>query len=390
MVFNSFSFGLFFVLVLVVLPRLTLRPANAFLLVVSALFYAAWDWRFLGLIGFSIVVNYALGNHIAQAEVGRRRAWLALAIAINLGVLVFFKYYSFAAQNLQLVLALLGWDSTFPAFRIVLPLAISFYTFHCISYCVDIYRNQIRPADRVQDFALYVLLFPHLVAGPIVRASQLLPQIVQPRRTSARDWQEGLFLILWGLFKKLVVADNLASKADQLFARESASAAEVFLGVLAFTFQIYADFSGYTDMARGAAKLMGFHFDLNFRFPYLAVNPQDFWRRWHISLSQWLRDYVYIPLGGSRLGEARTYVNLMATMLLGGLWHGASWNFVLWGAYHGSLLCLHRGWSRVGARIPQAIFWPRPAGGGCSPPSSCSVSPCMVGCFSVPKALRRL
>jgi D-alanyl-lipoteichoic acid acyltransferase DltB (MBOAT superfamily) len=344
MVFNSLTFAAFFLAVLAVLPWLRLRAANLFLLGSSLVFYAAWDWRFLGLLAFSTLFNFYSGARIHTAEGKARRRWLSFNVVVNLLVLGFFKYYGFFAENLNGLLAFLGWQTSVPTLQIVLPLAISFYTFHCLSYSIDIFRRQLEPAERLTDFALYLLLFPHLVAGPIVRAAHLLPQIAAPRKPTPADWHEGLFLITWGLFKKIVVADNLAPKADRLFALQTAASGEVFLGVLAFAFQIYADFSGYTDIARGTARLMGFHFDLNFRFPYLAANPQDFWRRWHISLSEWLRDYLYIPLGGSRQGEARTQFNLLATMVIGGLWHGAAWNFVLWGAYHGTLLCLHRIW----------------------------------------------
>ena len=344
MLFNSLTFAVFFVAVLAVLPRLTHRASNVFLLLASAVFYAAWDWRFLGLLIFSSGFNFWTSASMARSGAARaRRRWFWLNVSVNLLVLVFFKYFNFFAANLNPFLLRLGFGSSIPVLDIILPLAISFYTFHCLSYSIDVYRGNLKPSESLLEFTLYLLLFPHLVAGPIVRASVLLPQIAQPRRTTQEDWREGLFLIFWGLAKKVVVADNLAPKADRLFQLDHASGGEVFLGVLAFTFQIYADFSGYTDMARGTARLMGFRFDLNFKFPYFATNPQDFWRRWHISLSQWLRDYLYIPLGGSRCGTLATYRNLFLTMLIGGLWHGAAWNFVLWGAYHGALICGHRG-----------------------------------------------
>lgn len=342
MLFNTLTFALFFITLLGLLRFMGHRAGNWTLLLASGVFYGAWDWRFLGLLAFSSVFNFWNGAQLAQAEGASRRRWMVLNVTVNLAVLGFFKYYNFFAESLNAILQAIGLDSFLPVLQIVLPLAISFYTFHCLSYTIDIYRRQLAPSRSLVDFSLYLLLFPHLVAGPIVRAAHLLPQIEQPRRTTTRDWQEGLFLIFWGLFKKCVVADNLAPKADQLFRLQQAAAGEVFLGVLAFAFQIYADFSGYTDMARGTARVLGFHFDLNFRFPYAATDPQDFWRRWHISLSQWLRDYLYISLGGNRRGELRTYLNLMLTMLIGGLWHGAAWNFVLWGGYHGTLLCVHR------------------------------------------------
>lgn len=354
MLFNTLTFAVFFLTLLGILSVLPRRFANATLLVASAVFYGAWDWRFLGLLGFSSLFNYWCGLRIAPASGTARGRWMAFNATVNLAILGFFKYYNFFAGGLNGLLNTLGVGAALPLLEIVLPLAISFYTFHCLSYTIDIYRRQLPPTRSLVDFSLYLLLFPHLVAGPIVRASHLLPQIARDRYPTTRDWQEGLFLIFWGLFKKLVVADNLGPKADRLFSGNTATAGEVVLGVLAFAFQIYADFSGYTDMARGTARLLGFHFDLNFRFPYLATDPQDFWRRWHISLSQWLRDYLYIPLGGNRHGEFRTYLNLLLTMVIGGLWHGAAWNFVLWGAYHGSLLCAHRFYE---SRVRPALRW---------------------------------
>jgi D-alanyl-lipoteichoic acid acyltransferase DltB (MBOAT superfamily) len=340
--FNTLTFAVFFVLVLALLPRRNVERANIFLLIASAIFYAAWDWRFLPLLAFSAVFNFACGNQISDQEGIHRRSWLAFNVLVNLMILVFFKYYLFLTESFQALLAFCGLHVALPKLSITLPLAISFYTFHCLSYTIDIYRRELKPAATLRDFSLYLLLFPHQIAGPIVRASKLLPQISSQRKVTAQDWQCGLFLIFWGLFKKMAVADNLGPKADRLFNLTQASSTEIFLGVLAFAFQIYADFSGYTDIARGTARLLGFNFDLNFRSPYLATDPQDFWRRWHISLSHWLRDYVYVSLGGNRNGSLRTYRNLLLTMVIGGLWHGAAWNFVLWGAYHGLILCFHR------------------------------------------------
>lgn len=342
MLFNSLTFAVFFIIVLAFIPRRNVGAANTFLLVASAVFYAAWDWRFLPLLAFSAVFNYACGGQIAAADGRARKSWMIFNVTVNLLILAFFKYYLFLTESFQQALLAVGVEVSLPAISITLPLAISFYTFHCLSYTIDIYRRDLEPAWSLKDFSLYLLLFPHQIAGPIVRASKLLPQISSPRIVRPEDWQSGLFLIFWGLFKKMAVADNLGPKADKVFALSQASAPEVALGVLAFCFQIYADFSGYTDIARGTARLLGFHFDLNFKAPYLATDPQDFWRRWHISLSQWLRDYLYVGLGGNRKGRFNTYRNLMLTMVIGGLWHGAAWNFVLWGAYHGLLLCLHR------------------------------------------------
>lgn len=360
MLFNSLTFAVFFILVLAFLPRQNTARANAFLLIASALFYAAWDWRFLPLLLFSAVFNYECGRRIETAEGPARKSWMVFNVTCNLLILFFFKYYLFFTTSLQQVLGHWGVNLALPALTLVLPLAISFYTFHCLSYTLDIYRRELKSARSLSDFSLYLLLFPHQIAGPIVRASKLIPQITEPRKVTAEDWQSGLFLIFWGLFKKMVVADNLAPKADRVFALADASAGEVTVAVVAFCFQIYADFSGYTDIARGTARLLGFHFDLNFRFPYWATDPQDFWRRWHISLSQWLRDYLYVSLGGNRGGRWATYRNLMLTMIIGGLWHGAAWNFVLWGAYHGLLLCLHRFYQKhIQSAYPVLENWHR-------------------------------
>jgi D-alanyl-lipoteichoic acid acyltransferase DltB (MBOAT superfamily) len=229
-----------------------------------------------------------------------------------------------------------------PTLRIILPVGISFYTFQTLSYTIDVYRGRI-PAERnLLSYATYVAFFPQLVAGPIERGTTLLPQFLRASRITSEDVRSGLHLLAWGLFKKVVVADNVAKVSDKVFALDDPSGIQVLLGAYAFAFQIYCDFSGYSDVARGTARCLGFELSLNFDLPYFSTNPREFWRRWHISLSTWLRDYLYIPLGGNRRGEARTYVNLMLTMLLGGLWHGAAWTFVTWGAFHGVWLSLHR------------------------------------------------
>jgi D-alanyl-lipoteichoic acid acyltransferase DltB (MBOAT superfamily) len=257
-------------------------------------------------------------------------------------LLGFFKYLNFFADSLVQLFAVMGIQADINLLNIALPVAISFYTFQALSYTIDVYRGELHATKSFWDFFLAVLYFPHLVAGPIQRASFLLPQIILPRRISMQNVLEGLHLIAWGFFKKIYIADNLSPMVNEIFASGSPSGGQVTLGVLAFTFQIYGDFSGYTDIARGLAKLMGFEFSLNFNLPYFASNPSDFWRRWHISLSSWLRDYLYKPLGGNRDGTWMTHRNLMLTMLLGGLWHGAAWNFILWGLYHGVILVLHR------------------------------------------------
>ena len=281
-------------------------------------------------------------------EATRRKTFLIISLAANLGILGFFKYFDFFAGSLASLLAALGIQVSRPVLDIVLPAGISFYTFQAMSYTIDIYRRKTEPTRHFGDFALFVCFFPHLVAGPIMRAHALLPQVVNPRRRSAAEFQEGLALVLVGLFKKLVLADNMAPIADSVFSRladgntSGLTAADVLVGVYAFAFQIYGDFSGYSSIARGISKWLGFDLVINFHNPYLAVTPRDFWRRWHISLSSWLRDYLYIPLGGNRRGVAIEYRSLLITMLLGGLWHGASWTFVAWGLFHGLILCAYR------------------------------------------------
>ena len=344
MLFNSFIFPPFLALVLTLYYVLRHRGQNVMLLLASYFFYACWDWRFLGLLLLSTSTDWTLANLISRQQDRRiARGYVAASVAINLTFLGFFKYFNFFVDSLGALLGAAGLGGIDMHLRVILPVGISFYTFQSISYIVDVYRGDVRPAKNPIDFALFVAFFPHMVAGPIMHSRDLLPQIQQPRRTTFNQIREGSWLILWGFFKKLVVADNLAPVVSQIFTPQSAASAEVvLLGTYAFAYQIYCDFSGYTDIARGVAKLLGIELMLNFNQPYLAVNPSDFWRRWHISLSTWLRDYLYIPLGGNRGGRWMNYRNLMLTMVLGGLWHGAAWNFVLWGFYHGALLVGHR------------------------------------------------
>jgi D-alanyl-lipoteichoic acid acyltransferase DltB (MBOAT superfamily) len=345
MLFNTWLFVLFFALVYLTylaLPRY--RWQNLLLLAASYVFYGAWDWRFAALMAMTTVIDFTCGRLIARSTTPRRRkAFMAVSICSNLTVLGFFKYYNFFLESLDSLLAPLGVNTAGLHFNIVLPVGISFYTFQSIAYAVDVYRGDCPAARRFLDFALFISFFPQLVAGPIERPKGLLERIGRPRVFDEGRFLRGLCLVFWGFWKKVVLADNLAAIADPLF-NESASlrGAQAYLAVVAFAFQIYCDFSAYSDIARGLAKLLGFELIRNFEYPYFAVNPSDFWRRWHISLSNWLRDYLYIPLGGNRGGALRTYRNLTATMLLGGLWHGASWNFIWWGAYHGALLCGHR------------------------------------------------
>lgn len=345
MLFNSFGFWLFFVLVLVIYQRLQHRGQNVLLLVASYFFYGCWDWRFLGLIVFSTFVDYFVALGIEGADSRRRKRLLLLvSMTANLGLLAFFKYYGFFAQELTELLHAVGAPAMVPTLRIILPVGISFYTFQTMSYTIDVYRGDCKAARSLLDFAVYVAFFPQLVAGPIERASHFLPQVLAERRPTAIDFRDGLYLVISGMFRKVVIADNMAPLVNTIFAQKAAelSGWEVMFGIYAFAFQIYGDFSGYSAIARGVSKWLGFDLMANFHMPYFAVSPSDFWRRWHISLSQWLRDYLYIPLGGNRGGTLATYRNLTLTMLLGGLWHGANWTFVVWGAIHGAMLCVYR------------------------------------------------
>jgi alginate O-acetyltransferase complex protein AlgI len=346
MLFNSFVFVGFFLLVYsaYLLARRNHRTQNAILLVASYSFYGSWDYRFLLLLAGSTMVDFMLARYIdCAANVRQRKLWLALVVTSNLTVLAVFKYFNFFASNAASLLLALGFKVDPIILNIILPVGISFYTFHEISYAVDVYRRRVPAWNSLVEYALFVAFFPLLVAGPIARASHLLPQLARSRQIRAQQVDAGLFLILWGYFKKVVIADNISVVADQVFnGFEHYRSLDLVIGALAFTVQIYGDFSGYSDIARGLAALMGFEISPNFKLPYFAVSPSDFWKRWHISLSTWLRDYLYVPLGGNRAGELATYRNLAITMFLGGLWHGAAWNFVIWGAFHGAILIAYR------------------------------------------------
>jgi D-alanyl-lipoteichoic acid acyltransferase DltB (MBOAT superfamily) len=343
MLFNSASFLVFYVLVFLLYVKIrNYRRQNVMLLVASYVFYGAWDWRFLPLMLLCTVVNYYSAQRIAASSRPLARRWLlALCLVVSFVVLGFFKYYNFGAESLQTLLGLFGLHAHLATLQIILPVGISFYTFHTVSYTVDVYRGVTRPADSFVDFALYVAYFPQLVAGPIQQSTVLLPVLQKPRRVTAEDFQIGALWIILGYAKKVVFADTLAPLVNAVFENPSnMSGATCFVSVVAFAVQIYGDFAGYTLIARGVSQLLGIPLIENFHMPYLAIDPRDFWRRWHISLSLWLRNYLYLPLGGNRRGKTRTCLNLMVTMLLGGLWHGASWTFVLWGGYYGVLLCV--------------------------------------------------
>ncbi|MEP6594097.1 MAG: MBOAT family protein, partial [Acidobacteriota bacterium] len=334
----------FFVVVYAAYRVLPHRAQNWLLLVASYYFYASWDWRFLGLLVASTIVDFSCALALDRAaSPRRRRLLLAASLGFNLTMLGFFKYFNFFADNLHALAGSLGWHLDFFTLRVLLPVGISFYTFVTMSYVIDVYRREIPPTRNLVDFAVFVAYFPHLVAGPILRASRLLPQITLPRTVTRAQIRDGLWLIAWGFFQKIFVADNLAAVVNQVFdASAHPSGVNVLLGAYAFAFQIYGDFAGYSNVARGTSKLMGIELVENFRFPYFVRGAAEFWRNWHISLSTWLRDYLYIPLGGSRGTPSRTRRNLMITMVLGGLWHGAAWTFVLWGVYHGLLLIGYR------------------------------------------------
>ena len=329
-------------------------PRIMFLLVMSYGFYAAWNWRYLPLIFGSSTVDFFLARTISkETNHARRKLLLTITVVLNLGFLGFFKYWNFAIENVQVVSAWLTGTpvATSESLRVLLPpVGISFFTFESMSYVIDVYRGDL-PAHRSYfRYVLFVAFFPHLVAGPIVRPRDLLPQFEATPVLTREDGSEGLFLIALGLVKKVVFADQLAIHlVDRVFDRpENFSGLEVLAGVYAYAVQIYCDFSGYTDIAIGSALLLGVRFPPNFNAPYIATNLADFWRRWHISLSTWLRDYLYIPLGGNRGSSLNTYRNLMLTMLLGGLWHGASWTFVFWGFLHGAGLAVTRAVERRG------------------------------------------
>jgi len=311
------------------------------------------------LLWLTTVTDYTVGRLLGvTAELRRRRALITTSVVVQLGILGFFKYAGFFSESLQGLLGRFGIALPRLALDVVLPVGVSFYTFQSLSYTIDVYRGRIGPARNFLDFALYTAFFPQLVAGPIERAGHLLPQIFERRTLTGEAIGTGAWLVLWGLFKKVVIADNLASLVDAVYDPAShPTGVEVLLASYAFAVQIYCDFSGYTDVARGTARLLGFDLLLNFNLPYFATSPADFWRRWHISLSSWLRDYLYIPLGGNRGSAWATYRNLGITMLLGGLWHGAAWTYVIWGAYHGALLMVHRALRPLLAAITPRSPW---------------------------------
>jgi D-alanyl-lipoteichoic acid acyltransferase DltB (MBOAT superfamily) len=358
MTFHSFAFVIFFPIVLGTYWLLPHRAQNVLLLAASYVFYGFVHPWFVAIMLVSTTVDYWAGKQMEDDPAHRKRYLLA-SLAVNLGMLGFFKYFNFFIENVRVVLAGAGIHAAPPTLEIILPAGISFYTFQALSYTIDIYRGEMRARRNPVDFALFVAFFPHLVAGPIMRAQNLLKQVEQPRTFSIDAARSGAVLVAWGYVKKLVVADNVAIIAGRIFGHQDPSFELLWTGVLAFGVQIYADFSAYSDIARGIARWFGFELVLNFNHPYVAHSPTDFWRRWHISLSTWFRDYVYIPLGGSRVPSPQREANVMATFLLSGFWHGASWNFVLWGMYHGLLLVITRSFGTA-LRLPER--WPGPFG----------------------------
>jgi alginate O-acetyltransferase complex protein AlgI len=350
MLFPTITFAIFFIVVLPVNWLLIQRPYrwSVFILAASYFFYGYYDWRFCFLLAGSTLVNQFVALRIFRSErEAARRAWLAAGVVANLGGLAYFKYYDFFVSNATNALARLGLGVSPTIVAVALPIGISFFTFQALSYIIDVYRRTFEPRTML-EFAVYLSFFPHVVSGPIVRAAEFLPQLRlrhDPRRV---DSSRAFFLIFIGLFKKVVIANFLGTNlVDIVFANpRQHGSLEVLVAVYAYAIQIYADFSGYTDMAIGLALLLGFRFPQNFDRPYTATSLQDFWRRWHMTLSRWLRDYLYIPLGGDRKGRRRTYRNIMITFLLGGLWHGASWTFVVWGGIHGSFLSYEH-WRRT-------------------------------------------
>jgi D-alanyl-lipoteichoic acid acyltransferase DltB (MBOAT superfamily) len=357
MLFNSLQYAVFLPCVVLLYFALPHRWRWVLLLAASYYFYMCWRVEYAALIVASTLVDYVAGLVMAgSARVAVRRGALALSLLTNLGLLFAFKYANFASESFRALFAAFDVFVDTPAFAFLLPVGISFYTFQTLSYTIDVYRGVRGPERHLGRFALYVAFFPQLVAGPIERSERLLPQFRERHRFDAARAADGAQLILWGLFKKLVVADNLAVYVEEVFSRPGAyHGAPVWLAAYFFAFQIYCDFSGYSDIAIGSARLMGFRLMDNFRQPYLARGIADFWRRWHISLSTWFRDYVYVPLGGSRTGPWRFGANVLAVFLVSGLWHGANWTFVFWGALHGLWYLGARVTARARERIAEAL-----------------------------------
>ena len=347
MLFNSLDFAIFLPIVFLLywfVAQKNLKLQNFLIVLASYVFYGWWDWRFLSLIIFSTVVDYLVAQKLrTEEQQSKRKVLLWTSIIVNLGFLGFFKYYNFFLENFVDAFSLFGMQINANSLNIILPVGISFYTFQTLSYTIDIYRKKLEPTKDFMAFSAFVCFFPQLVAGPIERATNLLPQISKKRFFTKSLFKEGIVQIFIGLFRKIVIADTLANYVDVVYADLSLyNSSTIFLATFFYTFQIYFDFSGYSDIAIGTAKLFGIKFKQNFNLPYFSKSLTEFWRKWHISLSFWLRDYLYISLGGNRKGIRITYRNLMITMLLGGLWHGSSWNFIIWGGIHGVVLSIEK------------------------------------------------
>jgi alginate O-acetyltransferase complex protein AlgI len=345
MLFQTTRFLIFFLIVFTGFLLLNHKPKlrSYWILVASWVFYSMAGWKFLGLLLFVTCLDFGLGLLINSSKSERRRKiYLILSVVSNLTILGTFKYFNFFVHTFEGLCRHLGWESSLPVLSVALPVGISFYTFESMSYIIDIYRRKIEPCRKFHEYALFISFFPHLVAGPIIRPATFFPAIREPLPISKKLFNEGLFRFALGIFKKFLIADLLASDwVDEVFSTpHNYAGLDTLIAVYGYAFQIYFDFSGYSDMAIGLSRMLGIELPENFNSPYIATNFQDFWRRWHISLSSWLRDYLYIPLGGSRKGTLARYKNVFITMLLGGLWHGANWNFVIWGALHGVFICI--------------------------------------------------
>ena len=352
MIFHSLDFVVFFLVTVAIYWALPHKWQTRWLLATSYFFYGYVHPWFLALILTSTTIDYWAAIRMEQ-DPGRKKVYLGVSLGSNLGILAFFKYFNFFSTNVGALLTTVGLSTSPPVLNVLLPVGISFFTFQALTYTVEVYRGTLRARHDFVDVATFVALFPQLMAGPIERAAHLIPQVESERRLSVEAARTGLLLIAWGYFKKLVIADTAGVVANKVFGLQAPGFSLLWAGVFAFGLQIYADFSAYSDIARGTARWLGFDLMLNFDQPYFARGPRDFWRRWHISLSTWFRDYVYVPLGGSRRGYGRELANIMATFMLSGLWHGASWNYVVWGTYHGVLL--------VGSRVVSRVGW-RPTG----------------------------
>ncbi len=357
MLFNSSEFFLFFPLVVTTYFFLPFKFRVWFLLAASYFFYASWKIEYLILILFSTLIDYWVALKIADSkEKPKKKQWLYFSIIANLGTLFVFKYLNFFIENAVDVLEVLGLNYAAPIASFLLPIGISFYTFQSMSYSIDVYNGKMEPERNIGVFALYVSFFPQLVAGPIERANRLIPQFKKNFQFEYRRVSSGLKQMLWGFFKKLVIADNLASIVDLIYSSpEEYGGGLLLLGTYCFAFQIYCDFSGYSDIAIGTARILGFNLMENFKLPYLSKSIPEFWNRWHISLSQWFRDYVYIPLGGNRVSKTTFILNIIIVFVVSGLWHGASWTFIIWGCLHGIFYLLYRNFENVIKKLPNLL-----------------------------------